>query len=168
MGNLSGRLTRLEEWVTIAEASAPDPGEGERIRRYEAALAALAATMDAGHFRLAAEVWRRQADGEPHPPGSEGAIHLARQAEGLIHAAVDGERHFRLALPPAVAAVYLEHAVWPYDRCAECKLLLPYATEYWRGGTPMQHVPAVHFFERCPDCGGPVEHDTYGFRRPAP
>lgn len=161
MNGLVRRLAALE--ARLVAASPEDAARAEAFRR---AFSALIETMAPEHVALLVDGLRARVQMLPHV--GDGARHLATCALRLVDQHLDAEcPPFRLALPAAVADVLLKHPpVWLFDRCTACRLGLPFSAEYWRGGTPMVRVPAVHYFERCPECGGAIEHDDYGFARP--
>jgi hypothetical protein len=152
MASLNGRLQAIEERLP------PDPGpDPEPDPAWIALATELLATMDPDHIRQVVEAQHAHERGEKPEPG---AAHLLRVVRNLITSTYRQEvefgkaRNFRLALPPAVAAVFLrEPAAWPDDQCAECGLLLPHE---WHRTPATGAVRKVRHFERCPDCGGRV------------
>jgi hypothetical protein len=91
---------------------------------------------------------------ERRQPEDAGGARLAAAVRELLIAAEYGLANFKLAMPPAVAEVYLtEPDSHPFEQCRDCGLVLPLGIEFWIGG---QHHPLEHWFEACPLCGGSV------------
>ena len=157
---------RLAQIVAQIDAQAAPAEDAAADGRWVGLCAELTATMDPSHVARVNAVWAARAAGEP--VCDEGAARLAQVAESLLSSAYHGIGDGALALPPAVAQVYLDVGGNPFDRCVACRLSLPSAAEHWRGGPGGgQHVPAWHPFKACPDCGGAVASHANGRARPA-
>ena len=168
MGGLNGYARRVDALEELVRASDPEvtPEQLAAQERLERLCCELQATMDPEHAAGVARVWIGWARDELPTEGRW--VHLAQIAQHMVGWAFHGDDSFRLALPPAAAEVYLEHGVWPFDQCADCLLLLACAAGHWRGagvGNAPTHVPAVRYFERCPDCGGEVRPRPIQVRR---
>ena len=155
MGHLSQRVARVEARLRAVDAEETaeleqlaalltrhEEAEERRARRWEQ----LRATMAPEHVALAMEARERRGADPPHP-----ARHLGLIVESMLTWAEAGFFEGRLALPPVVGEVYLEHTVWPAAQCLSCQLPLPYRPQ----PTPTM-PPERWFFTRCPDCGGEV------------
>ena len=164
----NGLVHRLERLEAIVP-SLPSV-DVERDRQLMDALEQLTRTMSAEHTHLLIEgIQSRHAQ---MAEVGHGARHLANVALTLIFEHLDHPSpRFRLALPPALAQVLLDHpSIWFFDRCVRlpARAAVRRRTLARLGRRKGQRrVPEVHFFffDRCPDCGGAVEHDTYGFAR---
>ncbi len=155
LNGMARRLARLEVLVP-----AP-PEQTEHEARVERVLTRLIETMDPEH--AGALIRGLIARYEVMPEVKEGPRPLATIGLMLVGEHLDEpEPRFKLALPPALAGILLARSVWLFDRCVDCRLGLPFEAEHWRGNV---YHPPVHHFDRCPDCGGAVEHDVYGFAR---
>jgi hypothetical protein len=156
------RMARLEtalapEAATAAEAeraAAWAAWEAQQARRAMVARE-LGATMHPDHIARVRDHWTGTRDAQSDPGGAW----LATIVESMLYWAAAPhlyEWDRRLALPAAVAEVYLATpGVWPAARCGACQLPMP-----WRQMAPGDRywleASGPLFFERCPDCGGPV------------
>ena len=152
MNGYERRIQTLEALLVETEP-AQTPEEAERERRYVELSAELSRTMSTEHIvRINAAV---DVDNAGQPPVDAGAARLAAVVWELLDAAVSGLGNFKLALPEAVARVYLnETGHHPFSQCRDCGLVLPLGLEFWVGGG--EHHPERNPFERCPDCGGGI------------
>ena len=105
MNGLARRLAQLE---VVVRASEPPPEQRAATDRYVRLCEDLFATMAPEHAAGVARVWIAWARDELPTEGRW--VHLAQIAQHMVGWAFHGDDSFRLALPPAVAEVYLEHA----------------------------------------------------------
>ena len=106
--------------------------------------------MVADHFEALAAYDRREFLDYPRENG------VARAAIDVMVSHL--ERGTPLALPPEVAEIcnsdgFASLRCMP-DACEACRYPLPYRRRATWGGGRVE--PEVHYFERCPLCGGPV------------
>jgi hypothetical protein len=156
VSSVNGRLDEIERQLAdlVPEET---PERRAFAERWERLTRELSATMDPAHVE-AHNRYLEANGGRVAWPG-DGPARLVNVVENLLTLAHLNQFPMRLALPRTVGEVYLQGRGWPFDQCVSCGLLLPYEHEYWRGG---QRVPSIHWFTRCPDCGGAVQ------RRPSP
>ena len=155
-GRLRARLRRLEESVPP-----PDPG----VPAWELAAAEeLVGTLGAEHGqRLQDEVDALGAwdEAPPDTPRPETPLYDELQRRLRYHDPELEGRKGPLALPPAVAEVYLSEpeARYLYHRCEDCAYAVPAIWQY-PGQHPVDSPRWRVFFPRCPLCGGPTGYCT--------
>jgi hypothetical protein len=151
------RWARVE--AVLHAASADEDACAEQWRSWERhdarrpeLAAALSQTMAAEHIERVNARWAHAADAQRDPGGA----HLATVVTTLLSHADTDRWGARLALPPAVAAVYLGHpGVWYAGQCVACRLPLPWRQR--QAGDRRQAEPSGPlYFPACPDCGGAV------------
>ena len=144
MADFQRRLDRLEGAFRTQEQEAEEAAEG--LQAIRTAWDRLAGTMAPEYVRHVLEEWARE------PTVTEPRSRLTRVVEDLI--TWPPPDHL-LTLPPEVAQVYLDdRAAHPIADCEDCGYSVPMRPEWWQGGTPMTHFPAVSYFPHCPLCGG--------------
>jgi len=148
-GRRAGRIARLE--ARLAAVCPPEPSLSEEdLQALQATWDRLAATMAPEHVRQVLDDWES---------GTQPPSRLTQVVEDMI---VWPPPDHLLTLPPEVATIYLtDPAAHPVSDCEDCGYSVPMRPEWWRGGTPMEHVPSIVYFPSCPLCNGPTGVRAY-------
>ena len=152
----------LPRRVAVLEKAARAETEGW----FSEALHALAATMAPEHLRVVSEWQQRpdvRADFRAHPrdpwPAREARLAppaLVRAAWRLLIRHL--ERGTPVALPPAVAQIYLDDPdAWPCNECTGCGYLAPVRIRWTRSGRP---EVVLTYLEECPACDADAAEPT--------
>jgi len=167
--SVSNRLTRLEKATAGARATraASEARAAEARAERDAAWAIMQQTMSEEHARLVVEAYAAGAHDVRNPEfNTPGSRLLRRCLDAMSRLKY---RHWPdteiaaevvLAMPPAVAEVYLKHDAMALHDCADCGFEVPITP----GGNG---VSAVRHFEACPFCGGRTGYAAYFLRRKA-
>lgn len=165
--NINRRLADLESMLPDASEQAAIHEQEEADRQRELALwQELFETMSADHVELVLQEATAQylALEAGRTPALLSA--LTQQAFNQVHTHFyqrQYQRLRRLALPPAIAAAYLEHPdASPLHDCEQCGTAVPILT-----GRAQPYRPVRRLFDTCPACGGRVgyaafHHSMYG------
>ena len=147
------RLARLEKESAASRTKVEerDQRAAEQYEEREAAWAIMQQTMSEEHARLVVETYAQSGGAWDHPlhrtPGGRLLRHCLDALDGLRY------RHWPysdippevyLAMPPAVAEVFLERDELRLHECEDCGFKLP-----------------MKCFEACPLCGGHVGYAAY-------
>ena len=140
MASLNTRVDRLEEsWPVVVDDGRPDDAEIER--RWHAAAVQLVATMAPEHIEIVTH--------DPDSPLTREVMLMLSAASGMDW---PFEPRYPLALPPAVAQVWLDDPeAGPHDACLDCHSRLP-ARSASTPGTGKERS-AISYFMNCPVCG---------------
>jgi hypothetical protein len=152
---LSGRLARIEKAV------APNMRVVDQRRQYaeevaqrrQAAWEYMRPTMSDEHAVMVVDAYARGLNDPSHPEYNSPAGMLLRRCLQAMSPRThwpycDIPPEVALAMPPAVAEVYLAHGPSPFHDCEDCGYNLPHG-----------------YFDACPLCGGRIGWYAYWERR---
>jgi hypothetical protein len=163
------RLSRLEKATEAARSVRAERQRRaeEQHSRLDAAWAVMQQTMSPEHARLVVDAYAAGAQDIGSPEYHTPAGRLMRRCLDAMSRL--NYRHWPdteiaaevvLAMPPAVAEIYLKHDAMALHDCADCGFEVPITP----GGNG---VSAVRHFETCPLCGGRTGYAAYFLRRKA-
>lgn len=161
MGHLDRRIERIESFIPVPTPGAVQAAEATQ-RRYLDVWDALVSTMAPEHVEMLSDAV--EAHGYVSRDGSLSiayeAGNFARTASRMVAEAVAGRLQGPLALPEAVARIYLDDPrASRTHECERCGYRVPIHSGTQLGNMVIDR--SRRYFDHCPLCGGQCGYSAY-------